>query len=131
MFCVRIKDLREQKCITQIELAKILNLSKSTVAMWESNKDRYPTIDTLFKLSDLFDVSIDYLLGKEDKNIMQTTSPNQQKLLNYFNACDEITQEQIIGYVEYLYKKEGNKKDVINKSRNAWNGKTNNGTMYS
>lgn len=82
MFYIRIKELRDEKRITQIELAKMLEVSKSTVAMWESNRDRFPTIETLFKLSKLFNVSIDFLLGKE-KPQSETLTEKEQT----FNIC--------------------------------------------
>ena len=58
-----IKKLREEKGITQAELSKHLKISPSTVGMYEQGR-REPDIDTLKKLSDFFEVSIDYLLGK-------------------------------------------------------------------
>lgn len=66
MFGNIIKDLRKQKDITQSELAKALNVSKSKVAMWETNQ-RDPVKDDLILLSEFFGVSIDKLLGTKYK----------------------------------------------------------------
>lgn len=60
-----IKSLRQRKKIYQQELANNLSVSKSAVAMWETNK-RTPDADTLIQIADYFDVSVDYLLGKTD-----------------------------------------------------------------
>lgn len=65
MFSSRLKELRKKRGLTQTELAKLLNSSLSKVAMWETQK-RDPIMDDLLKLSDIFDVSTDYLLGKTD-----------------------------------------------------------------
>lgn len=68
----RIKQLREENKITQEELAKRLNLtSKGIVSMYEKG-DRKPSLEILVKLSEIFNCSIDYLLGKSDiKNIAE------------------------------------------------------------
>lgn len=61
----RIKLLREEKKLKQEELAKILSISSSAIGMYERN-EREPNDELKLKLSEYFDVSIDYLLGKTD-----------------------------------------------------------------
>ena len=61
----RIKKLREDLHMTQQELADKLGGAKSTIAMYE-NETRKPSMEVLIKLSEIFDCSIDYLLGKSD-----------------------------------------------------------------
>ncbi|SHF50996.1 helix-turn-helix domain-containing protein [Caloramator proteoclasticus] len=61
----RIKKLRTEKQITQPELAKILGVSRSTIAMYENN-EREPNIKTINKIADFFNVTTDYLLGRTD-----------------------------------------------------------------
>lgn len=61
----RIKNLREELNMTQQELADKLEGAKSTVAMYEKG-NRKPSLEVLVKLSEIFDCSIDYLLGKTD-----------------------------------------------------------------
>ena len=61
----RIKNLREELNMTQQELADQLEGAKSTVAMYEKG-NRKPSLEVLVKLSEIFDCSIDYLLGKTD-----------------------------------------------------------------
>ena len=60
----RISLLREKKNQSQAELAKTLGIAASTVGMQETNK-RKPSSKMLKKLSVLYDVSIDYLLGND------------------------------------------------------------------
>lgn len=67
MFAERLKTTRKQNGYTQVSLAEKLKVSKGTVAMWETGK-RTPDFETLISLSELFDVSTDYLLGKSDDN---------------------------------------------------------------
>lgn len=62
----RIKQLREENNITQEELAKKLNLaSKGIISMYEK-EDRKPSLEILMRLSEIFDCSIDYILGKSN-----------------------------------------------------------------
>ena len=60
-----LKDLRLEKGIGQIELSKILNVSKGIVSLWE-NGLREPSMISLIGLAKYFDVSIDYLVGLID-----------------------------------------------------------------
>lgn len=61
----RIKELRNERGITQAELAKILQISDRAVGYYE-NGDREPDYTMLLKIAEFFDVSIDYLLGRVD-----------------------------------------------------------------
>ena len=65
MFDERLKSLRKKCGYTQVSLAETLGVSKGTVAMWETGK-RTPDFETLIRLSDLFDVCTDYILGKSN-----------------------------------------------------------------
>lgn len=65
MFDERLKLLRKKYGYTQVSLAETLGVSKGTVAMWETGK-RTPDFETLIRLSDLFDVRTDYILGKSN-----------------------------------------------------------------
>lgn len=66
MFQLILKSLREEKSLSQYELADIIGVKQSTVAMWESGKNK-PSYSTQLKLSEFFNVSIDYLLGRDKK----------------------------------------------------------------
>lgn len=63
-FRQRLPELRKRLDYTQNDLAQILNVSQSTIAMWETGK-RDPSTEDLLRLSNLFKVSIDYLLGSD------------------------------------------------------------------
>lgn len=65
MFPERLKDLRKEKGMTQIELATALGVSSGTVAMWETRK-RKPIFEMFEKLTQVFDKRIDYILGTSD-----------------------------------------------------------------
>lgn len=63
MISQRLKQLRAEKNLTQTDLADILGIAKTTLAAYEQEKSE-PSIKTLLKLSEYFDVSVDYLIGK-------------------------------------------------------------------
>ena len=65
MLGMRIYELRTALGWNQVELAKRLDVSKQTVSNWE-NENIQPSIEMLIRLSKVFRVSTDYLLGFED-----------------------------------------------------------------
>lgn len=69
---LRIKSLREELNLSQLDLANKLNIGNSTLSQYESDK-RVPSDDIKRKLADFFNVSLDYLMGVSDKrNIIDT-----------------------------------------------------------
>jgi len=64
-FPQRLKLLREEKQLYQKDLAKALDLSRSTITAYESGK-REPDQNTLNRIANLFDVSVDYLMGRTE-----------------------------------------------------------------
>ncbi len=62
MLSKRIYELRMSFGWTQVQLAQKLNITKQTVSYWE-NDNIQPSIDMLIKISKVFNVSTDYLLG--------------------------------------------------------------------
>ena len=65
MLYKRIRDLREDKDLTQRDLARILNCSQQVYSNYELGQRDLPT-DILIKLSDFYQVSTDYILGISD-----------------------------------------------------------------
>lgn len=65
MFGRRLRTLRQSFGLSQIELSEYLNISQQALSKWENNSAQ-PDNNSLKKLSDKFDVSVDYLLGISD-----------------------------------------------------------------
>lgn len=64
-----ISNLRGERCrqdLSQEELAERLGVSSATIRQWESGATR-PSASNLLDMSDLFDCSVDYLLGRTDE----------------------------------------------------------------
>ena len=61
-FKEKLKSLRKERRLGQIELAKELGVSKGTISLWE-NGLREPTMSSLIRIAKYFDVSVDFLIG--------------------------------------------------------------------
>lgn len=67
-FSERLKELRKQAHLTQVELASKLGIVQSSYADWERGKKK-PTQENLVKIAQILNVSVDYLVGNsEEKN---------------------------------------------------------------
>ncbi len=64
-FGKRLKELRNEKELTQKQLAEILKTSKTTICQWETSKQE-PDLNTLVRIADYFNICTDYLLGRKD-----------------------------------------------------------------
>lgn len=103
-----LKTLRKKKQITQTELAKQLNVSKSTIGMYETGQ-REPNFEILEMLSNIFNVSIDCLLGNNatpspDITVIPGAFIPKTKKLPVFGriACGEpiFAEESFDGYID-------------------------------
>lgn len=59
----RIRDLREDRDMNQTKIAEYLGMSQTGYSKYETGENDIPT-QILIKLADLYDVSVDYLLGR-------------------------------------------------------------------
>ena len=67
---MRLKELRESKRLTQKEVAEIIGYSEISYARYEKG-EREPDISTLCKLAEYFNVTVDYLIGRDNlKNLI-------------------------------------------------------------
>lgn len=66
----KIYELRKKKHLTQEDLAILLDISDKAVSKWENGTSK-PTIENLKKLSNIFDISLDELIEKDDNNKKQ------------------------------------------------------------
>lgn len=90
------RDLRKEKSLTQMELAKILNIDQTTVSKWEVGK-AIPDYDTLQRLADFYNVSVDYLLGRENKHFVSPTFEQNTALtrLKELRESKNLTQAKL------------------------------------
>jgi transcriptional regulator with XRE-family HTH domain len=90
LFGDRLKELREEKELTQEELGKFLNVSRQTISGYESGSIE-PSIANLVKIADIFNVSLDYLLcrTKERYNLNLKDKKNKELLLDLIKVIDK------------------------------------------
>lgn len=65
-FGARLRQLRVEKDLTQVQLAKTLGTTKQNIYQIEANKN-YPGIKLMIAIADYFEVSLDYLFGRDKK----------------------------------------------------------------
>ena len=68
-FSQRLKKLRVDKHLTQAQVAKRVGVTASMVSSYETDI-RLPSYDVMLRLADLFGVSVVYLLGREEKRLL-------------------------------------------------------------
>lgn len=103
---MNIKNLRKQINKTQEEVAKDLNLQKQTFQNYELGK-RKPDIETLIKIADYFNVSLDYLCGRQNKNLIfaDSLSDKKKELINMIKELNDDETLIAIGFVAKLANK--------------------------
>ena len=75
----RIRILRERQGMSQAALARALGASVNAINYIEGGSTRAPHIDRLIAIADLFDVSLDYLVGRTDEPSLQPRASRAQK----------------------------------------------------
>lgn len=91
MFAERLKELRKEKGITQVELAQLLGVSKGTVGMWEIGK-REPSFETINAMSEIFDKRIDYILGYSNDSSSPMLKEDEVEQLGIWQLEEDFTE---------------------------------------
>ncbi len=103
-FAQILSVLISQYNMSNYRLAKILSVSQSTVANWLSGKTA-PSSQKLHEISNVFNVSVDYLLGR-DKNDVSLADPTKSELVNMIHMLDNEDTAYIKGQIVALLKSE-------------------------
>ncbi len=115
MFSDKISTLRKENKLTQKQLAAYLNLSANAICEWEKGRSE-PNFDTLKKIADYFDVSIDYLLGREDDfGVVKRESPadkDSEELLSLYRELTPSAQEAIKETIRQLVARQNGATDT-------------------
>lgn len=109
----RIAELREQRGWTQEELATSVGITRAALSHYENR--RKPDFETLTRLADLFDVSIDYLIGRttleksvldpEVRSFVDGLELSDQDLLERFNLTVDgrkLTEEEAKRFIAFV-----------------------------
>lgn len=95
----RIKELRQKNHMSQIRLSIELEVSQETVSAYENGK-YYPSFQTLLKLSDIFNASIDYIMGVSDMTkTSEFLNEKESEVIDIFRSLNRMEQELAIAYL--------------------------------
>jgi transcriptional regulator with XRE-family HTH domain len=107
----KLSELRKKRNLTQDELARLLNIGKSTIGMYETDK-RNPDLEMLKVFANFYDVSIDYLLDmpENERNVQRITEAvgDDPELLEFWNTLKERPDLQLL----FKQTKDFNEKDI-------------------
>lgn len=88
-----LKELRQEKGDTQSDVARALNISQKAYSYYERG-EREPSIDMLIQISNYFNVTVDYLLGRE-KSKYYELSEDEYNLIKKYRMLSERSKGKI------------------------------------
>ncbi len=104
----RIRDLREDRDLTQDALCKELNMHKTTYTNYEQGKHSVP-LDFAVILADYYNVSVDYIAGRTDCTRSVACSkltPDEEMIIKMFLRLSERNKGRVEQFMEQLYDKQ-------------------------
>ena len=107
----RLKECRNDKGLSQKEIAKLLNITQQTYSDYETGRTN-PDIDTLLSIAAILGCTTDYLLGRTDdfgnvsvQSLSSETTTSERQVLNEFRALTETDQNLVKEYIKFLNQK--------------------------
>lgn len=104
---MRLKEARKSAGLTQKEVATVVGVNQNTYSYWENGKTKIDS-ESLAKLSELFGVTTDFILGKapckttvDSVNDKPAVRSDEEKLLGVYNSLDQESKTQLMS-VAYL-----------------------------
>lgn len=106
VFAERLKALRKGRGITQAQFSENFNISRGTIGMWETGR-REPDFETAIRIADYFHVSVDYLIGRDEKEKPTPEAGGglneaDLRLVALHRSLNREGQEQLFDYANYL-----------------------------
>jgi|AGTN01.2.fsa_nt_gi Predicted transcriptional regulators len=94
---LRVNELRKNKGLTQKQLADHLGIDQTAISNWERGKG-LPDLANLVKLANFFDISLDYLMGRD-----QAEKHSSADLISYA-ARNGLSSEDLIEFIHFIDK---------------------------
>lgn len=91
---MNIKDIRTRKNLTQADVANALGVSSVVYSRYETGS-RQPSTEVLMQMADIFGVTVDYLLGRQDVEDSTLSSFEQQLISASRNADERARQDAL------------------------------------
>lgn len=98
---MRLKELRIENKLTQAEVAQKLFISQNGYSGYENERTQ-PNIETLIKLADFYNVSIDYLVGRDNEKNPTKNYGEKKKLLKISESLTDKNFDKLIVYATAL-----------------------------
>ena len=92
---LNLKNLRQSKKLTQGEVAKLINTTQTCYNYYEKEK-RQPSIETLCKLADYYNVSLDYLIGRNFGNEVGYLTDTQKNIVYILKQLNDDNLNEIL-----------------------------------
>ena len=92
MLNTRIKELRTARNLSQVQMAKLLGVTKQSVSNWENNNIQ-PSVDMLVMIARLFSVSTDYLLCLDNRQVLDVTGLSIEHVAYIQQVVDDMRGE--------------------------------------
>lgn len=101
MFAQRLKELRKEQGLTQVQFAKRFNISAGTIGNWESG-NRTPDTDMLKRIANFFDTTVDYLIGRSDLKFDNVNNRLEHEEYALLGEAKDLTSEEKQRVLEFI-----------------------------
>lgn len=105
---LRLEDLREERGLTQNEIAEAIGTSRTNIGRWEKGLNE-PSYTFVVKLANFFNVTVDYLIGNEENvsNVRggypETFTEEEKTLIRYYRAIGKEAKMAIFTTAESFF----------------------------
>lgn len=100
---IKISEYRKLKGISQKDFAEKLGVSAGNLCEWEKGRIE-PSINALIKMSELLDVSVDELIGKENFTAHNRQNDKRERMMYYFDLLDSDNQTHLLEIMKTMTK---------------------------
>ncbi len=106
-----IKELRKENNETQQQLSEALKINKYIISNWEQGRSE-PSTEDLVKIATHFEITTDYLLGREDElghivAVESRLSKKEREIVELYNKLDGYQQQDILVQLKALVNRKG------------------------
>ena len=85
----RIRDLREDRDMTQKQVAQMLGMSQTGYSKYETGENDIPT-QILIRLADFYKTSTDYLLGRSEKRVIEVSNLTDEQIFHIASIVNDL-----------------------------------------
>ena len=99
---LRIKEFREELHFTQNELAEKINNVQRNVSNWETGVNE-PDCETILRLADIFDISLDELFGREPVTLEQQSFTGVEKqIISFLHKLSDTQKYALLQFLKEI-----------------------------